>query len=496
MPRGSTASDRRLALGLFLVPFVTYAWFFSGGGWNQAAHFDLARALVERQTLYIDGYRVNTGDVSWSAVGGEWHAYINKPPGASFLAAVPYAAVYAFERARGVNIDGWGAMTVNAWIVTVLTCGVAGALIPVVVYAFARKRAGASPVVAVAAALTIAFGTVVFPYSTAFLTHVPSALFLLLAFYWLDERPLLAGACAGMAGTCNYLCILAAAVLAIGVLLRSWKDALRFVAGGIPFGLLLAWYHDYCFGSPFTTAAETSRNFAAEDRILGFFARPTWEAFHGITVSEYRGLFFSSPVLLLAFAGAAVMLRRGILRRELAMIATLVAIFVLVNSSFNYWHGASAFGPRHLLAVVPLFAIPMLFAGGRIVAALWFVLVLLSAAQQFLATAVDPLPSSAVKQPTRMYHLPVFSRGRVPAATLPAFGWAGGDIGKVSVNPQAIDEIAPHSLHPPGSKESMWASFNLGELVTGPGRRVSVLAIALWMLAGSALLLATARRSW
>jgi hypothetical protein len=488
MPRGVPASDRRIALGLFLIPFVTYAWFFSGGGWNQAAHFDLARALVERQTLHIDGYRVNTGDISWSPVGGEWHAYINKPPGASFMAAVPYAVIYAVERARGVNVDGWQAMTVNAWLVTVLTCGVAGALIPVVVYLYARKRANASPVTAVAAALTIAFCTIVFPYSTAFLTHVPSALFLLLAFYWLDERPLLAGACAGIAGTCNYLCIVAAGVLAIGALLRSRKDGLRFIAGGVPFGILLALYHDWCFGSPFITAAETSRNFAAQDLILGFFARPTWEAFHGITVSEYRGLFFSSPVLLLAFIGAAVMLRRGVLRRELAIVAALVVIFVLINSSFNYWHGASAFGPRHLLAIVPLFAIPMLFAGGRVIAAVWLVLALMSAGQQFLAAAVDPLPSGAIKEPTRMYHLPLFSRGRVPAAT--------DYVGKVSVNTQAIDEITPHSLHPPGSKESTWAAFNLGELIFGAGHRTSVVPIALWMLAGSALLLATARRSW
>ncbi|HEY0160926.1 MAG TPA: glycosyltransferase 87 family protein [Thermoanaerobaculia bacterium] len=496
MPRGLPASDRRLALGLFLVPFVTYAWFFSGGGWNQAAHFDLARALVERQTLYIDGYRVNTGDVSWSPVGGEWHAYINKPPGASFMAAVPYAVIYAVERARGVNIDGWLAMTVNAWLVTLLTCGVTGALIPVVLYRYGRRRAGAAPLVAVAAALTIAFCTIVFPFSTAFLTHVPSALFLLLAFYWLDERPLLAGAAAGIAGTCNYLCIVAAAVLGVALLIRSWRNALRFVAGGVPFGLALAWYHDYCFGSPFTTAAETSRNFAANDLILGFFARPTWEAFHGITVSEYRGLFFSSPVLLLAFAGAAVMLRRRTMRRELAVVAALVAIFILINSSFNYWHGAGSFGPRHLLAVVPLFAVPMLFVNGRVVAALWVVLALLSAGQQFLAAAVDPLPSGAVKQPTRMYHLPVFSRGRVPPELVREFGWAGGYIGKVSVNQQAIDEITPHSLHPPGSKESTWASFNAGELAFGAGHRTSVVPIALWMLGGSALLLASARRSW
>ena len=96
-------TDRRIAVGLFILAFVTYAWFFGGGGWNQNAQLDLTRALVERQTLHIDGYRMNTGDISWSRASGEWHAYINKPPGVSFLAAIPYAFLYAIEHARKIG---------------------------------------------------------------------------------------------------------------------------------------------------------------------------------------------------------------------------------------------------------------------------------------------------------------------------------------------------------------------------------------------------------
>ena len=268
------------------------------------------------------------------------------------------------------------------------------------------------------------------------------------------------------------------------------------MAGGAPFGILLAWYHDHCFGSPWTTAAETSRNFIKEDLILGFFARPTMEAFHGITVSEYRGLFYSSPVLLLAVAGAVVMLRRRELRRDLAVIAVIVAFFLLSISSFSWWDGASAFGPRHLVAIVPLLAVPMLFLrGGIVLGVVWAVLALLSAGQQFLAVAVNPLPGGGIKKPTREYHLPIFLHGSVAPDLLPDVPGFGQNVGHVSVNDQAIDEITAHSIHPAGSKESTWAAFNLGELLFGPGSRTSVLPIALWMLGGSALLLATARRA-
>src|SRR3954453_10623044 len=89
------STDAKIAAGLFLLAAVTFAYFTGGAGWNQDAHFDLTRAIVERQTLYIDGYDVNTGDVS-KGTGG--HTFINKPPGASIIAAIPYVVIFAIER--------------------------------------------------------------------------------------------------------------------------------------------------------------------------------------------------------------------------------------------------------------------------------------------------------------------------------------------------------------------------------------------------------------
>ncbi|HEX2123959.1 MAG TPA: hypothetical protein VHL59_20200 [Thermoanaerobaculia bacterium] len=481
-----TAADRTIAVGLFILAFVAYAWFFGGGGWNQNAQFDLTRALVERQTLHIDGYRVNTGDLSWSAVGGEWHAYINKPPGVSLLGAIPYALVYGIERAMNVSVDSWQMMTINAWLVTVFTCALTGALIPAVLYRYARRRTDASPRTAVCVALAIAFGTIVWPYSTMLFAHVPSALFLLLAFVWLDERPLLAGIAAGLAGVCFYLCIVAAAVLALGALLRSRRKALLFVAGGAPFGVLLGVYHYLCFGSPFRTSVEASRNFTEEGLLFGVFRMPSAQALWGITFTEYRGLFFYSPVLLLAFAGAFVMIRRRVMLRELAMVGAIVIIFFLSVTSFNGWSGGSAFGPRYVLSVIPLMGIPLLFVRWR---ALVLTLGAVSFALQFIATSVDPMPDTVMPHPLRMYLWPAFRDGRVPEWTVKKIELPHAQTGKTSINRQSIDELGPRRSYKPGSRESTWAAFNLGELVTGPGTRGSVVPVFLWIVAGSALLL-------
>jgi hypothetical protein len=462
-------NDRRIAVALFLLTFVTYAWFFGGGGWNQNAQFDLSRALVERQTLHIDGYRVNTGDVSWSPTGGEWHAYINKPPGVSFLGAIPYALIYTIERALHVPIDSWKWMTINAYLVTVLTCGVTGAFIPVVLYLYGVRRV--SRLASLGVALAIAFGTIVFPFSTTMFAHVPAALFLLLAFVWLDERPVLAGICAGIAGVVFYICIPAAAVLFIGAWRRGGlKPALRFLLGGIPFGIALGLYHWVCFGSPFVTAVETSTGFTEQGLLFGVFRLPSMRALWALLFSSYRGLFFFCPVLAMSVAGAIAMLHRRVMRREVAMIAAICAIFLLSIASFNGWHGGGAYGPRYILPIIPLMGVPMLFVRGRRLAIAAVLLGVFSFVFQLAGAAVDPAPYASFYHPIEDIALP---------------GLFGG---KVSINPQTVDELTPNRNYPKGSYESLWASFNLGELVFGAGSPLSVLPMAAWVIGGSALL--------
>jgi hypothetical protein len=125
---GVAGSGRRAGdAWLFLLVFITYAYFFNGGGWNQNAHFDLTRAIVERRSIRIDAYADNTGDTS---VGRHNHVFANKPPGASFLGAIPYAPVYAIERFAHADVSGWLTTIVNLYLLTMLVCGVCGALIP------------------------------------------------------------------------------------------------------------------------------------------------------------------------------------------------------------------------------------------------------------------------------------------------------------------------------------------------------------------------------
>ena len=453
-------ADRRIAFGLAALAVVTYGWFFGGAGWNQNAQFDLARALVERRTLYIDGYAGNTEDVS---IGRNGHTYINKPPGVSVLAAIPYALIFGAEKLMRLPIDDF--VHVNAWIVTTLTCGVSGALIGVALFLFGR-RMGVSPLSALTVSWSILFGTIVFAYSTMLFAHVPSALFMLLALVWLRHRPLLAGIAAGAAVCCFYVCALASAILLIVLISVSRRGAVLFIAGALPFTILIALYQYVCFGSPWTTSLEVSQRFTAPGLFLGVFRAPTLEAFWGLSFSPYRGLFYASPVLLFAFAGMVIMARRRESVAELIAVCAISLVTNVVISSFNNWNGGWAFGPRYLVSIIPLLGVPMLFAA-HLFRPVWILLAAISVSINLIATAVGPMPPDTLKDPIRLWCLPIFSTGRLPSETLRIMKWEDRKMGKVAVQPEA---------------------GNLGELFFGEKSRSSIAPVILWLTAGTLLL--------
>jgi len=71
---------RKAAILLGVVTFLSFIYFYEGGGWNQNSRFDLLRAIVERHTLQIDAYQENTQDKAHS----KGHYYSDKRRGWCF----------------------------------------------------------------------------------------------------------------------------------------------------------------------------------------------------------------------------------------------------------------------------------------------------------------------------------------------------------------------------------------------------------------------------
>lgn len=475
-------TDRRIAEWLFLLTFATYAYFFAGGGWNQNATFDLTRAIVERHTFAIDEYAGNTGDVSF----GHGHVYANKAPALAWLAAIPYAPLYALEKSRGADPGNAQLLTINAYLCSLVCVAFPGACIPAMLFLYARRR-GFDARWSAFVALAIALATQLLPYATILMVAVPSAALLL--FVLTTPRRTLAGFAAALAVAMNYLCAPALLVLAFAGPRKTW---LRYAAGALPPLVALLAYQRICFGGFFTTSVEvTDPRFLTHGAALGVMQRPSLAVLYAITLSPYRGFFFFAPMLAIALCGFLAWWRRE--RIACAAAIVVIVVFIAFNASFNGWDGGFGIGGRYLVPLIPLFGIALLHVRWRVLAS---VTAAVSFSINFAAAAVDPQPSGSIPRPLTQYIAPLLLHGRFAPAVPITPPWSSATFtGHTSVNRMALDEVVVFARHPPASEPSEWASFNLGELATEPGDARSLIPILLIMLCGGFVIARLATKS-
>ena len=477
-------ADRRIAEWLFLLTFATYGYFFAGGGWNQNATFDLTRAIVERHAFAIDAYAGNTGDVSF-ALG---HIYANKAPGLAWLAAIPYAPLYAFERAHGANVGDARLLTINAYLCSLVCVALPGALIASMLFLYARGR-GVDARWATLVAMAMALATQLLPYATILMVHVPSAS--LLFFALTTRRRALAGFAAGLAVAMNYLC---APALLIFALVGSRKTWLRYAAGAVGPVLALVVYQRICFGSFFTTSvAVTDPRFLTHGAPLGVLQWPSLSVLYAITFSAYRGVFFFAPLLIVAACGFRAWWRA----ERVTCAAALVVIFAFFafNVSFNGWEGGFGIGGRYLVPLIPLFGIALLHLRASL-RPVGLIVAVVSFAINFATAAVDPQPSATIPRPLTQYIAPLLLFGQFSPQVPITPPWSAETFtGHTSVNRMALDEAFVFARHVPGSEPSEWASFNLGELAWGAGDARSLIPIVFVILAGGFVIVRSATRS-
>jgi hypothetical protein len=447
---------------LFALVLGAYAYFYQAGGWNQNSRFDLVRAIVEDGSIRIDKYRRNTGDLSKR----EGHYYCDKAPGVSFL-AVPG---YALTRGLGATL------ATSAWFAAVVAVGVPSAIAAVMLaLLLAAMGVRAGPACAAAAAWSLA--TLAWPYGTLLYGHQTLAALLIIGFALLaiprvrKETPpplrlVLAGAVLGYAVVVEYPAALACVVIGVYTLVVFGPRAAGLLAlGAVPPAIALAAYHTAGFGGPLTLPYEFSTQ---PHRSMGFFMGigvPKPEALWHILLSDYRGLFFTAPWLLLAIPGGVQLVRAG-RRAEAAVCAAIFVLFVWLNASLVDWQGGWAMGARYLVPCLPFV---VLAAAGLLVAppasralrrgllAVAVAGVAWAGAHMLIGTAVKPEVPVHIKKPFAAYLYPRFFDG------------------KLSVSTQSIDAAG----HPAKGPRAAW---NLGQRA-GLDGAASLLPLIVWMLA-------------
>ncbi len=421
------AEHRRIVWTLALVLFGTYAYFVPAPAWNQNSRFALTRALVERHSTIIDDDHETTGDKSWK----DGHFYCDKAPGASVLAAVPYAIVYGAFRVLGAELPAVSVVPLDPrdvaagrtptpaerlpgdrlqynrshvlglYLAGLLSVGVVSVVGALALWLLVVRRA--TPAIATACTLAYGLATPAFPYSTALYGHQLCGALLLVAFVGtvLPERGradrrvgFVVGLAAGFAVATEYTAVVPAALVAALFLHRHGVRAcVPLVLGALPSVVLLAAYHTAAFGRPFATGYDYVwlPEFAEGMRVRYGIGRPSAHVLLEILFGSYRGLFYLAPICLLATWGLVRELWRPTVTERIAIAVALATCvwFVLLNAGYYMWDGGAAIGPRHVVPMLGLLALGLPIAR-RVVPGAFAVIAIVSAAQLLLASAAMP----------------------------------------------------------------------------------------------------------
>jgi hypothetical protein len=409
----SRAAPRRLLPALAVFACAS-AFVVQSPGWAQTSYMALSRAL-SKGTAQIDRWHWETHDVAWF----RGHYYSVKPPGLVFATYPLFAAldgIGAERVARDARIRAESDGGV-AWMSSQLpvesygydlararaareaiandapltwALGLLGVLVPalVLLVVLARLVERVAPGTGTAAALTLAVGTMVLPFSTLYFSHILSAALAFGAFAltWRERagpsrprRLAVAGLLAGLAVVCEYPLAIAALIVGLYAISRrvSFAARVRRAAGygtGILAGVgpLLA-YQWWAFGSPLHMSyanAVADSGFSGHDVLGlndgGFFGVTAPRIVDGLSLLVGgRGLLTLAPVLVVAIAGVIVLHREGRHRAETRTVIAIAVAYLLYNAGYWLPFGGGSPGPRFLIPILPFIALGLGIAWRR-----------------------------------------------------------------------------------------------------------------------------------
>ena len=175
----SERRDQRIENTLFYVSLFSYAYFYQASDQSTAARFDLIRSVLERRTLWIDGFcGYNTADII--NIGD--HYYSVKAPGTSLTGLLPWSLISWFLSLPLAAQHEPLMWAIATYLTILISISLPVALLVVVMYRFG-KALGATPGRSAAIALIMAFATILFPYATEMTGEPVAAVCLMTSFY-------------------------------------------------------------------------------------------------------------------------------------------------------------------------------------------------------------------------------------------------------------------------------------------------------------------------
>ncbi len=313
--------------------------------------YDLTESLVERHSIAIS--RDILGNPAYRGVDGRYYS------GFGLIQSLWNIPFYVTGRAAAAHVRRPdAAATIPKAVVTL---GTIPAVALLAWCAFALLVAlGTSARRAAAAALLLVVATPFWPYSRFGFNQPLAALLLwtavLCAVRSRGGRLLPAAGAGFVAGALiltRHEMFVAAALLMAYVALEPprLRRAAVFAAGFAPLAAAWGAYNWIRFGSPLQMGY-------LRDDTIGWGGSIVAGSL-GLLFSAYSSIFLYCPLLLLSGAGLAAFWRHD--RRTALLFITLFVGLFGIYASVGVWEGGRAYGPRHLVPVLPALLLPIAF---------------------------------------------------------------------------------------------------------------------------------------
>lgn len=420
---------------IFLITFVTFAYFIQDFGANMNTRLDLTWSIVDCKTFSIDAYHANTDDKSFR----NGHYYCDKAPGVSLLGVPVYLIMKPVLSLMGYK--EWDLRRISAYFIRVFTVALPSAVLCIFIFRLLINIIPSMKNEALLLTLAYAFGTLAFPYSTLFYSHQAAAAFSCIAFCMLqgkdktNTRLFFSGILASLSFVTEYTCFVILILLALYIRIAAKRknSVVFFMAGCLIPVAMLAYYHFICFASPFATGYSFEvKKIYVERMSRGLFGitLPRWESFTEILFSQ-RGLFTLSPFLFFAFPGFIHGLRAEKFkpyRPEIILSLLIIFSFFYINASYYLWWGGWGIGPRFLIPSLPFFMTGCFIFFARSSVAmrkLFLFAAVYSIIAISLCTFVYPQVPENIHNPLMDFILPYFLQGRLAFNLGTYFGLRG-----------------------------------------------------------------------
>ena len=316
---------------------------------NVVTRWALSRQLIDHASITIDPYTEYTNDRAFFRN----HYYCDKAVVTSIIAAVPYCITKTIADLTRFEIPP----SAHRYIAERLSAGISFILLMF----FVLKKLKRSEKSIILPLLALGTGSILLPYSTLLYGHVPAAFFLFMSYYCQNrEKYLQADIFGALAAATEFPVILPFLILAAYRGRKYWnRIRLTRLAVIIILSFIPQFFHNWiAFGDPLRMgySLETAEAFEGMSRGLFGFTFPSLKAIYLLLLSPERGLFFYMPWTVLGIAGFFHGKRFiPVLKKNPLPLMTLT--YVILFSAYYMPTGGWAFGPRHLIPIIPFFAI-------------------------------------------------------------------------------------------------------------------------------------------